>query len=64
MEIIKLCAVLKCADCNVPMAPMYFMSRSVQICCDTPEADSGKINYKCPKCGGSRDIQHVHKKQD
>lgn len=62
MEIMKLIPVLTCEKCKKPMAPMLYMDLNDRMsCCPTPGAPVGKTNYKCPGCGGSRDIQHVHK---
>lgn len=64
MDIFKpnLVLVETCAKCRVPMAPLLYADES---CCPMWRVNRfGKTNYKCPKCGGEKDVQHEHRRRD
>lgn len=47
-----------CERCDKAMAPNLYASGA---CCASPNGDLGMLNYKCPGCGKSVDVQHRHK---
>jgi Zn finger protein HypA/HybF involved in hydrogenase expression len=46
-----------CEKCDRPMAPLLYSSG---MCCPANKEPMGMINYKCPGCGKSVDVQHRH----
>jgi predicted RNA-binding Zn-ribbon protein involved in translation (DUF1610 family) len=62
MEVFKydMKLVETCAKCRKQMFPLLYADGR---CCDLFMMEHGKTNYKCPSCGGEKDVPHRHGKR-
>lgn len=52
-----------CEKCDTVMLPLMCMDGGKPVCCFDRTASAGKINFKCPDCGRSVDVPHMHQVQ-